>query len=142
MELYQIDRELRDLPQFYKMYSMYEMEEGIENEERYGDVISRLEKMADRIETNKTIAYLEYDSAKDKVELEDAEKVSEERYKIRLEMEQQAKMELEDMYGREFDSCLFENAVEETDELLERRTAARAEKIGFKEDLDIDERRR
>ena len=116
MELYQIDRELRDLPQFYKMYSMYEMEECIENEERYGDVISRLEKMADRIETNKTIAYLEYDSAKDKVELEDAEKVSEERYKIRLEMEQQAKMELEDMYGREFDSCLFENAVEETDE--------------------------
>ena len=111
MELYQIDRELRDLPQFYKMYSMYEMEECIENEERYGDVISRLEKMADRIETNKTIAYLEYDSAKDKVELEDAEKVSEERYKIRLE-------------------------------LLERRTAARAEKIGFKEDLDIDERRR
>ena len=142
MELYQIDRELRDLPQFYKMYSMYEMEERIANEERYGDVISRLEKMADRIETNKTIAYLEYDSAKDKVELEDAEKVSEERYKIRLEMEQQAKMELEDMYGREFDSCLFENAVEETDELLERRTAARAEKIGFKEDLDIDERRR
>ena len=57
-------------------------------------------------------------------------------------MEQQAKMELEDMYGREFDSCLFENAVEETDELLERRTAARAEKIGFIEDLDIDERRR
>ena len=46
------------------------------------------------------------------------------------------------MYGREFDSCLFENAVEETDELLERRAAARAEKIGFKEDLDIDERRR
>lgn len=142
MELYQTDRELRDMPQFYKMYSMYEMEECIENEERYGDVISRLEKMADRIETNKTIAYLEYDSAKDKVELDDAEKVSEERYKIRLEMEQQAKMELEDMYGREFDSCLFEDAVEETDELLERRTAARAEKIGFKEDLDIDERRR
>lgn len=142
MELYQTDRELRDMPQFYKMYSMYEMEECIENEERYGDVISRLEKMAYRIETNKTIAYLEYDSAKDKVELDDAEKVSEERYKIRLEMEQQAKMELEDMYGREFDSCLFEDAVEETDELLERRTAARAEKIGFKEDLDIDERRR
>ena len=97
MELYQIDRELRDLPQFYKMYSMYEMEECIENEERYGDVISRLEKMADRIETNKTIAYLEYDSAKDKVELEDAEKVSEERYKIRPEKEQQAKEELKDM---------------------------------------------
>ena len=140
MELYQIDRELRDLPQFYKMYSMYEMEECIENEERYGDVISRLEKMADRIETNKTIAYLEYDSAKDKVELEDAEKVSEERYKIRLEMEQQAKMELEDMYGREFDSCLFENAVEETDELLDGKTAARVKKIEV--DKDLDERRR
>ena len=76
MELYRIDRELRDLPQFYKMYSMYEMEECIENEEQYGNVISRLEKIADKIDTNKAIAYLEYDIAKDKVELEDVEKVS------------------------------------------------------------------
>lgn len=139
MELYQIDRQLRDLPQFYKMYSMYEMEECIENEERYGDVISRLEKMADRIETNKTIAYLEYDIAKDKVEPEDVEKVSEQRYKIRPEMEQQAKMELEDMYGREFDGYLFEDAVEETDELINGRVVARAEE---EIDKDIDERRR
>lgn len=118
MELYRIDRELRDLPQFYKMYSMYEMEECIENEERYGDVISRLEKMADKIETNKAIAYLEYGIAKDKVEPEDAEKVLEKRIKIRPEIEQQAKEELTDMYGREFDEYLFNEAVEETDELL------------------------
>ena len=69
MELYQIDRQLRDLPQFYKMYSMYEMEECIENKERYGNVISRLEKMADKIERNQAIAYLEYDIAKDKYPL-------------------------------------------------------------------------
>ena len=119
MELYRIDRQLRDLSQFYKMYSMYEMEECIENEERYGDVISKLENMADRIETSKTIAYLEYDIAKDKVETEDKKEVAEERYKIRPEMEQQAKMELEDMYGREFNGYLFEDVVEETDELLE-----------------------
>ncbi len=138
MELYQIDRELRDLPQFYKMYSMYEMEECIENEERYGNIILRLEKMADKIDTNKAIAYLEYDIAKDTVEPEDAEKVLKERYKIRPEMEQKAKMELEDMYGREFDGYLFEDAVEETDELLEGKVAARTEEI----DKDMDERRR
>lgn len=140
MELYQIDRQLRALPQFYKMYSMYEMEECIENEERYGEVILRLEKMADKIERNKTIAYLEYDIEKDKVEPEDAEKVSEERIKIRPEMEKQAKAELEDMYGREFDGYLFEDAVEETDELLDRKMAARSEKIEI--DKDMDERRR
>ena len=139
MELYRIDRQLRNLPQFYKMYSMYEMEECIENEERYGDVISRLEKMADRIETNKTIAYLEYDIAKDKVELEDEKEVSEERTKIRPEMDQQAKMELEDMYGREFDGYLFEDAVEKTDELLNGKVVARAEE---EIDKDMDERRR
>lgn len=138
MELYQIDRDLRDLPQFYKMYSMYEMEECIENEERYGNIILRLEKMADKIDTNKAIAYLEYDIAKDTVEPEDAEKVLKERYKIRPEMEQKAKMELEDMYGREFDGYLFEDAVEETDELLEGKVAARTEEI----DKDMDERRR
>lgn len=112
MELYRIDRQLRDLPQFYKMYSMYEMEACIENEERYGDVISRLEKMADKIDTNKAIAYLEYDIAKDKVGPEDAEKVSEERYKIRPEIEQQAKVEFTDIYGQEFDSELFVGVVE------------------------------
>ena len=140
MELYRIDRQLRDLPQFYKMYSMYKMEECIENEERYSNVISRLEKIADKIDTNKAIAYLEYDIAKDKVEPEDTEKVSEERYKIRPEMEQQAKEELENMYGREFDGYLFENAVEETYELLEGKVAARAEEVEV--DKDIDERGR
>lgn len=43
-------------------------------------------------------------------------------------MEQQAKEELADMYGREFDGYLFEDAVEETDELLNGKVAARAEK--------------
>lgn len=138
MELYQIDRQLRDLPQFYKMYSMYEMEECIENEERYGEMVSRLEKKSDKIERNKAIAYLEYDIAKDKVEPEEAEKVVEERIKIKSELEQQAKAELTVMYGREFDSYLFSNAVEETDELLEGKMAARAEEI----DKEIEERRR
>ena len=140
MELYRIDRQLRDLPQFYKMYSMYEMEACIENEERYGDVISRLEKMADKIDTNKAIAYLEYDIAKDKVGPEDAEKVSEERYKIRPEIEQQAKVEFTDIYGQEFDSELFVGVVEETDELLEGKVATRAEEI--ENNQEIDERRR
>lgn len=92
--------------------------------------------MTDRIERNKTIAYLEYDIAKDKVEPEDAEKVLEERNKIRPEIEQQAKAELTDMYGREFDGYLFEDAVEETDELLESQVAARTEEIEFEEDID------
>ena len=140
MELYQIDRQLRDLPQFYKMYSMYEMEECIENEERYGGIVSRLEKMAEKIDTNKAIAYLEYNIAKDKVEPEDTEKVSEERYKIRPEMEQQAKEELADMYGREFDGYMFEGAVEETDELLEGKVAARAEEMEVNKDIDIGKR--
>ena len=46
------------------------------------------------------------------------------------------------MYGREFDGYLFEDAVEETDELLEGKVAAKAEKIEFENDIDIDERRR
>lgn len=141
MELYQIDRQLRDLPHFYKMYSMYEMEECIENEERYGNVISRLEKMADKIDTNKAIAYLEYDIAKNKVDPEDEREVAEERTKIRPEMEQQVKEELIGMYGREFDGYLFEDAVEETDELLEGRVATRAEEKEVEKGID-DIRRR
>lgn len=70
---------------------MYELKECIENEERYGEMISRLEKMAD-------------------------------------------------MYGREFDGYLFEDAVEGTDELLEGKGVARAEEIEVNK--DIDERRR
>ena len=117
------------------MYSMYEMEECIENEDRYREIISRLEKMADRIEAGKDISYLEYDIAKNKVEPEEEKEVAEERTKIRPEMEHQAKEELEDMYGRKFDEILFEEAVEETDELLEGRVAARAEKIEFSENM-------
>ena len=75
MELYQIDKELRNLPNFYKMYSMYEMEGCIDNEERHGEIISRLEKTADKIDMNKALAYLEYDSEKSKVEPADKEAV-------------------------------------------------------------------
>lgn len=116
------------------------MEECIENEERYGDVISRLKKMADKIDTNQAIAYLEYDIVKDKVEPEDEKEVAEERTKIRPEMEQQEKQELADIYGIEFEGYLFEDAVEETDGLLEGKVAARAEEIEV--DKNIDERRR
>ena len=136
MELYHINRQLRDLPQLYKMYFMYEMEECIENEERYGEIISRLEKMADKIEADKDISYLEYDIAKNKVEPEEEKEVLEERLKIRSEMEQQAKAELADAYGGEFDEFLFKDAVEETDELLDGRAAAKAEEIEVDKDLD------
>lgn len=136
MELYQIDRQLRDLPYFYKMYSMYEMEECIENEERYKDIISRLEKAKEEIEMNRDWANLEYYLAKTKVEPEDAEDVAKERRRIRPEMEQQAKAELAGAYGREFDEEMFDGAVEETDELLESQAVARAEAIEFEEDID------
>lgn len=140
MELYQIDRKLRNLPNFYKMYSVYEMEECIGNEERYGEIISRLEKTADKIDMNKALVYLEYDSAKGKVESEDKEAVEEERGKIRPEMNKQARTELADIYGKEFDIKLFVGAVEGTDELLEDKTTARAEKR--EGDKDVEERRR
>lgn len=141
MKLYRIDRQLSDLPQFYKMYSMYEMEECIENEERYKDIISKLEEAKEEIEMNRGWANLEYYMAKSKVEPENAEDVAKEQRKIRLEMEQQAKTELAGMYSRKFDEEMFDEAVEETDELLESQVAARSEKIKFKEDIDIDERR-
>ena len=114
------------------MQILYEMEECIENKERYGNVILRLEKMADKIERNQAIAYLEYDIAKDKVEPEDTEKVSEERYKIRSEMNTQARVELTDIYGKEFDAELFDVTMKEMDELLEGKVAARAEKEKLK----------
>ena len=136
MKLYRIDRQLSDLPQFYKIYSMYEMEECIESEERYKDTISRLEEMKEKIEMNRDWANLEYYLVKTKVEPEDEKEVAEERTKIRSKMEQQAKEELADAYGREFDEFLFEDAVEETDELLEGKVAARAEEIEVDKDLD------
>lgn len=140
MELYQIDRELRDLPNFYRMYSLYEMEECISNEERYGEIISRLEKTADKIDMNKALAYLEYDSVRGEVELEDKEAVEEERGKIRPEMNKQAREELADVYGKEFNTELFAGAVEEIEELLNSKVAAKVEKI--KADMDIDIRKR
>lgn len=138
MELYQIDRQLRDLPHFYKMYSMYEMEQCIKNEERYKDIISKLEEMKEEIEMNRDWANLEYYIAKDKVDPEGAEDVAKERRRIRTEMDQQAKAELAGAFGKEFDEYLFDGAMEETDELLDGNMAARAEKI----EEDIDERRR
>lgn len=140
MELYQIDGQLRDLPNFYKMYSVYDMEECISNEERYGEIISRLEITADKIDMNKALAYLEYDSEKGKVEPDDKEEVEEERGKIRPEMNKQARAELADVYGKEFDTELFDVTVKETDALLNSKVASRAEEIEVNK--DVDERRR
>ncbi len=140
MELYQIDRELRDLSNFYKMYSVYEMEKCIENEERYREIISRLEKAAAKIDMNKALSYLEYDIEKGKVELEDKEAIEEEQSKIRPEMEKEAKKGLTDIYGKEFDAELFVRAVEETDEMLESKVDTRAEKIEFDKYIDIEKR--
>lgn len=52
----------------------YEKREQLNEEKPSYEMVvnARKEKMADKIETNKTIAYLEYDIAKDKVEPEDA----------------------------------------------------------------------
>ena len=54
--------------------------------------------------------------------------------------EQQAKEELKDMYGKEFDGYLFEDAMEETDKLLEGKVAVREEEIEV--NRDMNERRR
>ena len=56
------------------------------------------------------------------------------------EKEQQAKEELKDMYGKEFDGYLFEDAMEETDKLLEGKVAVREEEIEV--NRDMNERRR
>lgn len=97
-----------------------------------------MEKTAEKIETNKAIAYLEYDIERNKIEPENEKDVEEERNKIRPEKEQQAKAELKDMYGREFDGYLFDDAVEDTDKLLGEKTVARAEEEAFEKDIDID----
>ena len=44
------------------------------------------------------------------------------------------------MYGKEFDGYLFEDAMEETDKLLEGKVAVREEKIEV--NRDMNERRR
>ena len=44
------------------------------------------------------------------------------------------------MYGKEFDGYLFENAMEETDKLLEGKVAVREEEIEV--NRDMNERRR
>ena len=91
------------------------MKDAIENEEKYGRAISRLEKMADRIETAKEIALLEYQVEKGNIEPENAQAVEEERGKIRSDVEQQAKGELVEMYGKDFDEVTFEQAVMKAD---------------------------
>ena len=50
------------------------------------------------------------------------------------------KEELKDMYGKEFDGYLFEDAMEETDKLLEGKVAVREEEIEV--NRDMNERRR
>lgn len=55
---------------------------------------------------------------------------------ILLDNPQQAKEELADMYGREFNGYLLEGAVEETDELLEDKAVVRAEEIEFEKDIE------
>ncbi|MFQ9514225.1 MAG: hypothetical protein ACLRZ9_00205 [Eubacterium sp.] len=112
------------------------MEEYIQNEEWNRDTISRLEKTADKIEENKAIAYLEYDIERNKIEPENEKEVEEERNRIRPEIEQQAKKKPASLYGREFDSYLFEDAVEDTDKLLGEKTAVRAEEIEAKQNID------
>ena len=44
------------------------------------------------------------------------------------------------MYGKEFDGYLFEDAMEETDKLLEEKVAVREEEIEV--NRDMNERRR
>lgn len=112
MELYQIDRGLRDLPNFYKMYSTYEMEKCISNEERCREIISRLKKVADKIDMSKVLAYLECDIEKGKVELDD----------------------------KEFDTELLVGIVKETDEMLEGKATTRMENGEVNKSIDIRKR--
>ena len=44
-ELHKVDGKLNELPQMYRLFSLDEMEDAIENEEKYGRAITRLEKM-------------------------------------------------------------------------------------------------
>ena len=55
-------------------------------------------------------------------------------------MDLQANEVLKDMYGKEFDGYLFEDAMEETDKLLEGKVAVREEEIEV--NRDMNERRR
>lgn len=115
VELHKVDGKLNELPQMFRLFSLDEMEDAIENEEKYGRAIARLEKMAARIETTKEIALLEYQVEKENIEPEDEQVVEEERAKIRPDMEQQAKGELVEMYGRDFDGVTFQQAVMKAD---------------------------
>ena len=117
-ELYKVDGELNNLPQMFRLYSLDDMEEAIENEERYGKAISRLEKVSDRIKTAKEISLLEYETERDGIEPDEAQDVEDERVKIRPEVEQQVKEELVEMYGRDFDGVMLEQAIVKADEEL------------------------
>ncbi|WP_147339793.1 hypothetical protein [Eubacterium sp. AF17-7] len=113
-----MDGELNNLPQMFRLYSLDDMEEAIENEERYGKAISRLEKVSDRIKTAKEISLLEYETERDGIEPDEAQDVEDERVKIRPEVEQQVKEELVEMYGRDFDGVMLEQAIVKADEEL------------------------
>ena len=67
VELHKVDGKLNELPQMFRLFSLDEMEDAIENEEKYGRAIARLEKMAARIETTKEIALLEYQVEKENI---------------------------------------------------------------------------
>lgn len=113
-----MDGELNNLPQMFRLYSLDDMEEAIKNEERYGKAISRLEKVSDRIKTAKEISLLEYETERDGIEPDEAQDVEDERVKIRPEVEQQVKEELVEMYGRDFDGVMLEQAIVKADEEL------------------------
>ena len=49
------------------------------------------------------------------------------------------KEELKDMYGKEFDGYLFEDAMEETDKLLEGKVAVREKEIEVNRDMNEKE---
>ncbi|MFQ9115713.1 MobQ family relaxase [Eubacterium sp.] len=134
-ELNKVDGKLNELPQMYRLFSLDEMEDAIKNEEKYGRAIARLEKMADRIETAKEIALLEYQVEKENIEPEDTQAVEEERAKIRPDMEQQAKGELVGMYGRDFDGETFEHAVMKADVELGDGATEEKDYIKYKEKL-------
>jgi hypothetical protein len=134
-ELNKVDGKLNELPQMYRLFSLDEMEDAIKNEEKYGRAIARLEKMADRIETAKEIALLEYQVEKENIEPEDTQAVEEERAKIRPDMEQQAKGELVGMYGRDFDGETFEHAVMKADVELGDGATEEKDYIRYKEKL-------
>ena len=61
---------------------------------------------------------MEYETERDGIEPDEAQDVEDERVKIRPEVEQQVKEELVEMYGRDFDGVMLEQAIVKADEEL------------------------